>query len=150
MRGNGRAWLSYLNILLLKTNFRAAGCRAGAYIALALIISTHSNHSVVRFKTDCVSITRVRGHMNITSRDRHNIAPTAHITLDIFIIPHSGHRTVRFKQGGMTMTRCEGGQLADCVPHLLDATGFIIESPLIPNFIDSIAEPSRVFNDSVR
>jgi hypothetical protein len=59
------------------------------YIALAIPIITHSRHSTVRFKSDCMSITRVRRHMNITSRDCHNIAPTAYITLAIIIITHS-------------------------------------------------------------
>ncbi|MNC42803.1 hypothetical protein D3C75_916310 [compost metagenome] len=101
-----------------------------AYIALVMLIPTHSNHRAVRFKTDCVSITRVRGHMNITSRDRHNIAPTAHITLAIFIITHSRHRTVRFKQGGMTMTRRNGGQRADQCAASFGRNGFHNRIPL--------------------
>ncbi|EGW36918.1 hypothetical protein DOT_5108 [Desulfosporosinus sp. OT] len=55
-----------------------------------------------------MSITRVRRHMNITSRDCHNIAPTAYITLAIIIITYSRHRSVRFKTNGMTTTHSYG------------------------------------------
>src|SRR5690625_2799203 len=66
-----------------------------AYIALAIVIITHSNHRAVRFKADGMSATR---------RNCYNIAPVTYIALTILIPAHSRHSTVRFKADGMTTT----------------------------------------------
>jgi len=70
-----------------------------------MLIPAYSYHRTVRFKTDCMGISRIRRHMNITSNDRDDLTPIAYITLTVFIIAHCRYRPVGLKTNGMTTAR---------------------------------------------
>ena len=80
-----------------------------AYIALAMIIPTYSNHCAVRFKPDGMRISRVRRHMNITSRDRYYIMPIVYIALALSIITRGHHRPGPGEPHGPGLVRLDQG-----------------------------------------
>ncbi|MNW56196.1 hypothetical protein D3C74_339030 [compost metagenome] len=83
-----------------------------------MLIPTYSCYRTIRFKTNGMSITGVRSHMNITGINGDDMGPIAYITLTVFIITHGYDCSVRFKSDGMTAT-CRYSTVTEpfCLKH---------------------------------